>query len=125
MSRSCKWSLSIRSSHQIPVCISPVPHLCHMFIKIISTSRDYDPPVYSLGFNTRLLLTCKAMNFNESTGYEPSFTPPQTTQLYLLYCSNSCTSLHFNLSDPCVLYIGRAYCYPPDVAFYIYFFQQI
>jgi hypothetical protein len=29
-----------------------------------------------------------------------------------------------NLSEPCVLYIGREYCYPPVVAFYI-FFQQI
>jgi len=29
-----------------------------------------------------------------------------------------------NLQEPCVLYIGRAYCYPPNVAFYI-FFQQI
>jgi hypothetical protein len=26
--------------------------------------------------------------------------------------------------EPCVLYIGQAYRYPPDVAFYI-FFQQI
>jgi hypothetical protein len=32
----------------------------------------------------------------------------------------------FNLKEPCVLYIGQAYHYPPDVAFYIYiFFQQI
>jgi hypothetical protein len=31
----------------------------------------------------------------------------------------------FNLQEPCVLYKGRAYRYPPDVAFYIYFFQQI
>jgi hypothetical protein len=30
----------------------------------------------------------------------------------------------FNLSEPCVLHMGRAYRYPPDVAFYI-FFQQI
>ena len=30
-----------------------------------------------------------------------------------------------NLQEPCVLYIGRAYGYPPNVAFYIYiyFFQ--
>jgi hypothetical protein len=27
-----------------------------------------------------------------------------------------------NLSEPLVLYIGRAYRYPPDVALYIYFF---
>jgi len=30
-----------------------------------------------------------------------------------------------NLKEPCVLYIGRAYSYTVDVAFYIYFFQQI
>jgi hypothetical protein len=30
----------------------------------------------------------------------------------------------FNLQEPCVLYIGRAYRYPLNVAFYI-FFQQI
>jgi len=29
-----------------------------------------------------------------------------------------------NLWEPCVLYIGRAYCYPPDVAFYIFFFNK-
>ena len=28
-----------------------------------------------------------------------------------------------NLYEPCVLYIGRAYRYPPDVAFYIFFFS--
>jgi len=28
-----------------------------------------------------------------------------------------------NGSEPCVLYIGRAYRYPPDVAFYVYFFK--
>jgi hypothetical protein len=27
--------------------------------------------------------------------------------------------------EPCVLYIGRAYRYPPDVAFYIYFSTNI
>ena len=27
----------------------------------------------------------------------------------------------FNLSEPCVLYIGWAYRYPPDVAFHILF----
>jgi hypothetical protein len=29
-----------------------------------------------------------------------------------------------NLQESCVLYIGRAYRYPPDVAFHI-FFQQL
>ena len=29
-----------------------------------------------------------------------------------------------NLQEPCVLYKGRAYRYPPDVAFYIYFFNK-
>jgi hypothetical protein len=29
-----------------------------------------------------------------------------------------------NLQEPCILYMGRVYRYPPDVAFYI-FFQQI
>ena len=28
-----------------------------------------------------------------------------------------------NLYEPCVLYVGRAYRYPPDVAFYIFFFS--
>jgi len=32
---------------------------------------------------------------------------------------------NIKLQEPCVLYIGRAYWYPPDVAFYIFFFQQI
>jgi hypothetical protein len=30
----------------------------------------------------------------------------------------------FNLSEPCVLYIGRAYRYPPNVRFYIFFFNN-
>jgi hypothetical protein len=32
------------------------------------------------------------------------------------------TSFNINLEKPCVLYTGRAYRYPPDVPFYIYFF---
>jgi hypothetical protein len=31
----------------------------------------------------------------------------------------------FNLYELCFLYIGQAYRYPPDVAFYTYIFQQI
>ena len=31
----------------------------------------------------------------------------------------------FNLSEPCVLYIGRAYRYPPNVPFYIFFSTNI
>jgi hypothetical protein len=34
-------------------------------------------------------------------------------------------STYLNLQEPCVLYIGRAYRYPPDVAFYIYFSTNI
>ena len=30
-----------------------------------------------------------------------------------------------NLQEPCVLYIGRAYRYPPYVAFYIFFSTNI
>ena len=30
--------------------------------------------------------------------------------------------ININLQEPCVLYIGRAYRYPPNVAFYIYIF---
>jgi hypothetical protein len=33
-------------------------------------------------------------------------------------------SSNLNLYEPCVLYIGRAYRYPPDIAFYIYFFNN-
>jgi len=32
---------------------------------------------------------------------------------------------HLEGSRTPVLYIGRAYRYPPEVAFYIYYFQQI
>ena len=30
-----------------------------------------------------------------------------------------------NLQEPCVLYIGRAHRYPPDVSFYIFFLTNI
>jgi hypothetical protein len=30
-----------------------------------------------------------------------------------------------NLYEPCVLYIGRAYRYPPDVSFYVIFSTNI
>jgi hypothetical protein len=33
--------------------------------------------------------------------------------------------LKVNPEEPCVLYIGRAYRYPPDVAFYIFFSTNI
>ena len=35
------------------------------------------------------------------------------------------TPVHINLYEPCVLYIGRAYRYPPDVAFYIFLSTNI
>jgi len=31
----------------------------------------------------------------------------------------------FNLQEPCVLYIGRAYSYPPGVAFIVFFSTNI
>jgi len=34
-------------------------------------------------------------------------------------------SAMLNLKEPCVLYIGRAYRYPPNVAFYIFFSTNI
>ena len=34
-------------------------------------------------------------------------------------------SYFVNLQEPCVLYIGRAYRYPPDVAFYVFFSATI
>ena len=33
--------------------------------------------------------------------------------------------MYFNRYELCVLYIGRAYRYPPDVAFYIFFSTNI
>jgi hypothetical protein len=32
-------------------------------------------------------------------------------------------NLSINFQEPCVLYIGRAFRYPPEVAFYIFFFS--
>jgi hypothetical protein len=37
----------------------------------------------------------------------------------------NCVVFSFNLQEPCVLYIGWAYRYPPDVAFYIFFSTNI
>jgi hypothetical protein len=43
--------------------------------------------------------------------------------------SNICVRLNLqcllNLSEPCVLYIGRAYRYSPNVTFYIYFLTNV
>ena len=36
-------------------------------------------------------------------------------------CFNVNFNIPFNLKEPCVLYIGGAYRYLPDVAFYIFF----
>ena len=33
--------------------------------------------------------------------------------------------LYINLQEPCALYIGQMYRYPPDVAFYIFFSTDI
>ena len=33
--------------------------------------------------------------------------------------------IYVNLQEPCVLYVGRAYRYPPNVAFYIFFSTNI
>jgi len=32
---------------------------------------------------------------------------------------------HLTFKEPCILYLGRAYRYPPDVAFYIFFSTNI
>jgi len=39
-------------------------------------------------------------------------------------CFNVNFNVYFNLQEPRVLYIGQAYRYPPDVAFYIFFFNN-
>jgi hypothetical protein len=41
------------------------------------------------------------------------------------FCSQFFISLDINLYEPCVLYIGRAYRFPPDVAFYVFFSTNI
>jgi hypothetical protein len=46
---------------------------------------------------------------------------PQLRQVS--YCGRS-SGQGFNLYEPCVLYIERAYRYPPNVAFYIFFFNN-
>ena len=42
----------------------------------------------------------------------------------IINTTRSFDHLQFNLQEPCFLYIGRAYRYPPDVAFYIFFFNN-
>jgi hypothetical protein len=45
----------------------------------------------------------------------------------LILCTScvSDKSTKINLQEPCVLYIGRAYRYPPDVASYVFFSTNI
>jgi hypothetical protein len=40
-------------------------------------------------------------------------------------CLRACVRARFKLYEPCVLYIGRAYRYPPDFEFYIFFSTNI
>jgi len=40
-------------------------------------------------------------------------------------CGQNVEMLNVNLLEPCVLYIGWAYRYPPDVAFYVFISTNI
>jgi hypothetical protein len=54
--------------------------------------------------------------------HKSHFNPPYGNTIPI---SDSFSSNPFNLKEPCVLYIGRAYRYPPDVSFYILFSTNI
>jgi hypothetical protein len=58
--------------------------------------------------------------------YVPQQMTPGSTRIDTTNIARSSQLLHshINLSKPCVPYIGRAYRYPPDVAFYIFFFNN-
>jgi hypothetical protein len=51
------------------------------------------------------------------------------TQCYInsvnIFPVNPSSTAYLNISEPCVLCIGRAYCYPPNVAFHILFLTNI
>jgi hypothetical protein len=47
-----------------------------------------------------------------------------STEVQCLY-KDALYVFNFNLQEPCVLYIGGAYRYPSDVAFYIFFKTNI
>ena len=51
--------------------------------------------------------------------------PVTKTFTTLQHTSPNYITLSLTFKKPCVPYIGRAYRYPPDVAFYVFFFQQI
>ena len=54
------------------------------------------------------------------TTHPPSSAEVEERVDLYLYCFSG-PSWPVNLQEPCVLHIGRAYRYPPDVAFYIFF----
>jgi hypothetical protein len=82
------------------------------FSAITTVSRDtaHDKWRRTDEENLGAVSPCIIIHSNKS--YQPDASISQ------IYCSS------FNLYEPCVLYVGRGYRYPPDVAFYI-FFQQL
>jgi hypothetical protein len=115
----------------------------HIFLFSKSPERLWGPPCHLMGNRgsvpwvkragawSRKLTPSSAEVKNEWTY---NSTPPtclttwigkKITFYLLLWVRMKRKILIINLKKPCVLYIGRAYRYPPDVTFYIYFFQQI
>ena len=96
---SYKWTLSLRVHHQNPKCTSPVSHTCYMPCSSHYSRFDHLNNIWwavqvmklLTGLSPSLPWTASPLGANVFLGTLFS----KTLKPSLLYCSNSCTSLHF------------------------------
>jgi hypothetical protein len=88
-----------------------------LYIAVISSKADFNQVKYGGAIFVRKIKWRYRIEMIEAKAFRTFI------RVYSLFKSDQ-LSANINLQEPCVLYIGRAYRYLPDVASYI-FFQQI
>ena len=130
--------------YRIHKCPPPVPILSHLYSVHVSTSnflQIHINPIYVWVFKVvsfpqvsppkhyiqsplpAIRATCPAHLILLDLITRTIFGEQYRSQISS-FCSFPNSPGTSSLLDQKILYIGRAYCYPPDVAFYIYFFNK-